>query len=70
MLMEREQLPIFYEHLFHGKLPIGYVENKIPVYNAFGMTDPLTHYTQSIARSLRQDNLNVYHGASIQILKR
>lgn len=62
MLLKRNELTAFYEHLFHGKLPSGYLENKLPVYEAFGMTDPLSHYTQSIARNLQSDNLRVYHG--------
>lgn len=62
MLEKRESLPAFYEHLFHGSIPQGYVEQKLPVYEAFGMTDPLTHYTQSIARSIQHKNLRVYHG--------
>ena len=62
MLLKRHELPAFYEHLFHGSLPSGYLDKKLPVYEAFGLTDPLTHYTQSIARNLQSDNLRVYHG--------
>ena len=62
MLAKRSQLPAFYEHLFHGHVPNGYVEKKYPVYQSFGLTDPLTHYTTSIARALSDDQLRVYHG--------
>ena len=61
MLQQRDRLPLFYEHLFHGQLPPGYVEKKMPVYEQFGFTDPLTHYTQSIAHSLTTESLRVYH---------
>lgn len=62
LLDKRSNLASFYTHLFHGALPEGYLQRKQPVYEAFGMTDPLTHYTHSIARSLQQENLRVYHG--------
>ena len=62
MLPKRDELILFYEHLFHGKLPEGYIDKKMPVYETFGFTDPLTHYTTSIADSLAHEQLRVYHG--------
>ena len=62
MLEKRSHLPYFYEHLFHGRVPQGYVENKMSTYERFGVTDPLTHYTLSIVRALTTETLRVYHG--------
>lgn len=63
MLEKRDDLRTFYEHLFHGHIPQGYVERKEKEYAAFGFTDSLTHYTKSIARSLQlATGARVYHG--------
>lgn len=62
-LLDRKQdLADFYKHLFHGNVPEGYIEKRVPIYNHFGFSDPLTHYTTSIAHSLLEENFNVYIG--------
>lgn len=63
LVCERKALPLFYEYLFHGKIPPGYIEKKKLEYAAFGLTDSLTHYTQAIARSLEAaTGIRVYIG--------
>ena len=60
-LLDRKQdLAKFYEHLFHGNVPDGYIEQRMPIYDSFGLSDPLTHYTTSIAGNLLEENFNVY----------
>ena len=63
ILEKRDSLSTFYEHLFHGYIPEGYMGRKENEYVAFGFTDPLTHYIKSIARSLElATGARVYHG--------
>lgn len=60
-VLERKQdLAAFYEDLFHGRMPAGYLEKKKPIYESFGFTDPLTDYTRSIASALQEEDLQVY----------
>lgn len=60
VLNQKQDLAAFYENLFHGRMPAGYLEKKIPVYEEFGYTDPLTDYTRSIANALQEHGLAVF----------